>query len=61
MTNNRDSLPHDEWLELCQAAHHNFETGDISEREYRLKLAHLGFNATEIEREVELRSSKENE
>lgn len=52
MTNNREGLSYHEWKELKEAADSQFRTGEITETEYRMKLATIGLNATEIDEEV---------
>lgn len=53
MTFNRESLGWEEHKELCETTHKEFNNMEITEEEYRKKLASLGFNATEIDTEVE--------
>ena len=49
----REGLSWEEHCELCEAARERFRCGDIGETEFRRLLGNLGFNATDIDREVE--------
>lgn len=53
MTYDREHLDADEWKSMYEAAVENFLKKEISEEEFRKKLAKLGFNAREIDAEVE--------
>lgn len=48
-----DYMDWEERKELIEALKSRFKDNEISEASFRIKLASLGFNAAEIDREVE--------
>lgn len=49
----RDGIDWQEHKELCDAARDRYRNGELSQLEFRKKLASLGFTAVEIQTEVE--------
>ena len=56
-----EKLDWDEFKERVDAAKASFRKGEITQKSFRMRLALLGFNATEIDSEVEevLRQKKD--
>jgi hypothetical protein len=53
MTNKSLFEDREEHRAMCEAYHNQFNNKEITEKEYRVALASLGFNAVEIDIEVE--------
>lgn len=53
-----NGISQEEFNELIESFRHRFHYREITEQEFRAKLAKYGFNATEIEQEVELNAPK---
>lgn len=56
MSRDRDGMSASDWQELYDSYVYRFKNLEINKYEFERALARLGFNATEIEQEVELHS-----